>query len=209
MADFDEVSQEIATQDSVKDFVNRIGDGKVQTKKAFGIYILAIKSILKWCDTSKPLLAQMINHDGCKSQAQRSALTTALNDGIEKMTTTRNEIGNSIPNFNYVIGDIDNVEIRIAADFDNKTIAFKEEHREFYEHLDDKVQHLSDDISDLKFQLKFEVRIIDILRVQTELAEDYLSFDDDPKLHDDFHDIILEYIENLSAECNRYHKRHE
>lgn len=209
MAEFDEVSQQIAAQESVKDFVNTIDDGKVHTKNAFVLTTSARKSILKWCDSTIPHLNELINNGGCKSKVHRNRLESSLDNGVHKMLTTRNEISSSFPNFNSVEADIFMAQIRIAADFEKKTDEFKDNQREFFENLENKLQILGDDIRNLKMQLKLEVQAINDLKVQTELAEDYLSFDEDPALHEQLHHYIIKTAKRLINECNDYRNEHE
>lgn len=81
MADFNGVSQQIAAHDFVKDYVNSIDDGKLQTKNAFDKFTSGTKSVLKWCDFTIPHLDELIEDDG-ESQAQRNLLAATLTDGL-------------------------------------------------------------------------------------------------------------------------------
>lgn len=158
---------------------------------------------MEWCDSTTPLLSQLINtFDDSKSQA---VLLKTLDDGYQKMATARAEIGNNFLNLNRVDGAIDGTLVLIAADFDHRTVEFQNENREFYENFKYKVKHLDNGVSNFKLQLKFELRDITDMRVHTELVKEYLSFVDIPELRD----AILKSAEGLHAECASYRKKHQ
>lgn len=206
MASFDEVLQQFATQDSIKDVANQIDESKANTKTAFDLYTSAIKSILEWCGSTTPQLDQLINNEG-KSEAQRNALETNLEDGLQKMEASQNEIAEGMHTINYAIGHT--VPYQIAADFDNKTTEFKEEHREFYENLKTKIQNLNNDVSNLKTQFEIEIQIIGNLKIVSESIEGYLGLGNYLDHDDILRDIALKSINKLSVNCSRYRKRHE
>lgn len=210
LSGFDEVTRQIATQDSVKHFVNRIDHGKVLTKNALDTYTSATKMILKWCDSTTPALNQVINgNDDNKSISQLILLAPILKDGVQQMQTSQQEIIRSILNFNHVIGVIDRVLFRIAADFNKKTDEIKEKNRQFFENLENKIQYLDTDIDDLKLHLKLEVKTINSLEIQAAVTKGFLVFDEYPQLYDELRDDVLKSAERLNAECNGYRKRHE
>lgn len=94
---------------------------------------------------------------------------------------------------------------RIAADFNNKTIEFKEGHRKFYENLKTELNNLNTDVSNLKSQFQIEIQIIANLKLDSWTIDGFLGIYGNPGAHDRF----LESVEKLSADCNRYCKRLE
>lgn len=212
MTDFDDVSQQIATQDifGIQNLVNRIVHGKVHTKNVLVEYTSVTKTILEWCGSTTPLLNELINgNNDSKSHALKLRLTTSLSDGIHKMQTSQNKITDSISSFNNISGDVVTVQIHIASEFNNKTVEFQSENRKLYENLENTVKNLYADIDNVKTQLRFEVSNIADLKVHTELTKDYLYIGENPAIEGDFHDEIIESAKRLSAECNRYHNSHE
>lgn len=192
--------QEIAKQDFPKDLVQRIDESKVYTKNVIDRNTKSTKSILEWCDSTAPLLNQLISgNDG----STKSALATKLNEGIQKTSTMREEISYNNLNLNRISGTIVSVVVEIAADFDNKTIEFQKENHKLYEHLENKVQNLHSGLDELKSQMRTEVGNILDLRVHIENVKEYLNIDV-PELRDD----IRNSAEELNAKCVHYHEIH-
>lgn len=212
MNGFDDVSQQIATQDifGIDHLVNGIVHGKVHTKNVLATYSTATNSILNWCDSTTSLLNQLINgNNDSKSHDLKLRLTTILSDGVYKTHASQEKIIESISSFNNVIGEVVTVQIHIASAFGNKTIEFKKENRELYENLENKVKNLYTDIDDLKSQLRVDLINITDLKVRIELTKDYLAIGINPEIQGDFYDEIIESAKKLNSECSRYGKRHE
>lgn len=179
-----------------------IDESKVYTKNVIDRYTAAIKSILEWCDSAAPLLNHFVSGNDGSTQ---STLTTKLNDGIQKTSTTREEISYNNLNLNRVAGTITTVVVKIAADFDNKTIEFQKENHDLYENLEKKVQNLYSGLDELKSRMRQEVGNIVDLRVHIENVKEYISLNDIPELRD----TIRSSTESLKEQCARYHKIHE
>lgn len=184
----------------------RINNGKIRLEYALGIYNSTTKNVLQWCDSTTPILRQVINgSDAEKSQPLESLLASTLNDGVQIMSTARTVISFNNFNFRTVIRDIGNVLIRITADLDGKTVNFKEENRELYENLKNKIRILNNNVNNFKSQLRFEIVSIDDIRAQIGFLHTILALNVQSELRDE----ITSSIEKLIAECNGYHKRHE
>lgn len=193
MTDFDELRQEIATQDSFKDLVSLIDDGKRHIQNAFDITASAARDTLKWCDSTTPLLKRLINkNDGSKAQAQQNLLTfgKSSRDNIREIYRRESDLSE-------LVSDIRKALDRLAADFDRKTNEFKEANREFYKKLEKRFQNLKADISDLKSKLKVDTYSIDDLQICVDKTKGVL----DLQVHPDL-------LESIIGECNRYHKIH-
>lgn len=195
MTDFDELRQDIATHDFLRDLVNLIDNGKVLIHNAIEISTSATKNILDWCDSTTPFLNQLINNnDGSKSQVRESLSAPTLNDSSQ-------EIRKIISNLDNLVADIVSALVRIAADFESKTNDFRDANRESYENLEIKFQNLKTDIFDLKLQLRYEAHNIYDLQIQSGNAKDVLDLEKRPEFYEDI-------LESMIVECNRYHKRH-
>lgn len=197
MFDIDEVKQLIATQDSLKDFVSGLDDSKVRIKNAFDVYIPATKRILKWCESTLPLLNQIINDDG-PSRAQKNLLVNTLDSGIKKTWAAHEEFQNITLHFDNVIEVFDNLQPLVT------------ENSEFSTFQKNKVQNLHTDIANLKLQFEFEFEISGALEYQMQDTSIYLAltnniFNKYPNLHEAIH----ESIKKLIPVCNGYRKRHE
>lgn len=202
MTDFDEVIQEISTQDFLKDLANRINNGKEQIQNVFDIYSRVTKSIVDWCGSIRPLLQEFINgDDNLKSQAQKVLSETALNGSIHKIQALQQEVHNGITNLDNVIKDIVSVLSRISTDFDSKTNEFKEANREIYKNLEIKFQNLELNIKDLRTKLEFEIQDIYDLQIHTEGTKDVLASEVYPEFHDDI-------VESLKGDCRKYYTKH-
>lgn len=195
--DIDEVKQLISTQDALKDFVDGLDDSKVRIKNAFDGYIPATKRILKWCESTLPLLNQIINDDG-PSRAQKNLLVNTLEIGIQRTWAAHEEFQNITSNFDNVVEVFDHLLPRIA------------ENSEISTFQKNKVQNLNADIVNFKLQLEFEVQISGALEYQMQDTSIYLAltnnlFNKYPNLHENIH----ESINKLIPVCNIYRKRHE
>lgn len=192
MADFDEVKQQIAAQDSLKDFVNGLDDGKAQSKNTFDTYVSATKSILNWCNSATPLFDKLISEkdDGVPSQKEKKLLVTTLNDGKKLTWESLEKIRNSLPNLNNAIGAIVALLTQVAENESLKT----------------KVQNLDTDITNLKSQLKYEVQIMSSLELQMQETDVFITV---MNVYPEIYGKILASVERLLARCNYYRQRHE
>lgn len=202
MTDFDEVIQEIATQDFLKDLVNRIDNGKDRIQNVFDICSGVTKSIVEWCDLTTPYLYEFINdNDYLKSQAQKVLSATTLNGGTQKIQAIKQEVHNGISNLDNVVKDIASVLVRIATDFGSKTNEFKEANGEFYKNLEIKFQNLEVDTKDLRSKLEFEIQDINDLQIHTEETKDVLALEVYPEFYD-------EIIKSVMGDCRKYYTKH-
>lgn len=201
MTEFSEITQRIATQDSIKHFADYFDDGKVLIKNAFDECIPAITNILEWCDVTMPHMNQVINgNDDSQSQ-----VTTKLDDGVQKLRIAQKGISSSVSNFNPAIGSTGTLLYQIVAELKNKTNEITRENRQIYKYLKSKIKNLNTDATDFKLQFKDDMQIIADLRMQTENVQTFLSLHE----YSDFHDEIHESVEKLISQCNKYRRRYE
>lgn len=195
--DIDEVKELIATQISSKDIGNGLDDNKARIKHAFDVYIPATKRILKWCESTLPLLHQIIDDDG-PSRAQKNLLIGTLDNGIKRTMASNEEFQNITLSFDNVIEVFDKLMGQIV------------ENRNVSDFQKTKIQNLYNDIVNLKLQFEFEVQIGAAMEYQMQDTSIYLAlsnnlFNKYPNIHENIH----ESIKRLIAVCNSYRKRHE
>lgn len=194
--DIDEVKELIATQDSSKDIGNGLDDSKLHIKHAFDVYIPATKRISKWCESTLPLLHQIINEDG-PSRSQKNLLLGTLDNGIKRALVSLEELQNITLSYDNVIEVFDNLMGQIAENHNISDFQKK------------KVQNLYNDVANLKLQFELEVQITDAMEHHMQDTSIYLLltnnlFNKYPNLHETIH----ESIKRLIAAINSYRKRH-
>lgn len=205
LSDFDGVSQAVPAQNFPKDLENSIDNGKINAKNILNRYTVTMKSVMEWCDLATPLLNQFINSNGnSKSQAQKSLSNPTLFKGFFRMTEAWTEMDYE----KLKLSRLSETYLLLnstATDFYNETIKFKEENRELFENLENKIKHLNTDIEKFKLHLKFEMLDIDDFKLKIVNTRKYLKHVDIPELHAD----IRESVERLIAKCADFRKKHE
>lgn len=190
MADIDGVTQEIATQDSLKDLVSSFDVSKASIKSAFDTYVPAAKNILKWCESATPLFNQLIaNKDDGPSEKQNKLLVETLKDGIAHTWNSRQDMINSAATAYNMIGVFKTALTRITEN----------------ENLKNEVQNLNTDAVDLKSQFEFEIQMSGSLERQMQETNIFLSI---VNKHPEIYDEILASVERLLARCDGYRQRH-
>lgn len=160
---------------------------------------------MEWCDSTSPLLNRLFNdNDGSQYQARKILLISKLNDGIQKLSTARDEMSYNNLNLNRVAGAIITVANLIRSDFDNKTIEFQKENYEQYQNLENKVEHLYSKLNEFKSKMRNEIGHIYDLRGPIESCKTFLILDDIPDIRVDLHSSI----KSLDSECIRYRNEH-
>lgn len=201
MTDFDDVTQQIALQNSIEHFANSFDDGKVQLKRAFDLYIPAVTNVLEWCYEMTPLLNQLINaNDDNKPQ-----VAARLDDGMQKLQASQQALSSSISKFNPAIGSTGTLLYQIVAQLKNKTSEITRETRQIYRSLESKVKSLNADVTHFKSRFRDDGQSIADMRMQTENTQTFLSLNE----HADFLDDIRKNVKKLITQCKRFCKKHE
>ena len=102
-----------------------IGGIKTTMMNGMDAYFSASQNVYEWAGVATPLLNIYIKlfnqHTEEKAQTQRTLLLKVLDDSIAKMTEARKELERSSACFNEAGGQLESLNIRFDAEFDEKS----------------------------------------------------------------------------------------
>lgn len=157
MTDFDEIKQQIASQNTLKGAGSNIEEDKKRIKKGFQVYSESTHRVVEWCYKV--------------TTTRRTVTKTTYTSGLPVLQAAQDGIEKTMFKFNDVVGDVEKLHTKMRSDFDDKSAYIQTTNLPTFQNWDRKLQNLDDDITEIKEHMKDEMKLIGDLKVLAEKGE--------------------------------------
>lgn len=157
-------------------------------------YSMAMQLIYEFCELSPILLTTYFTFSSKSNEAapnlgtQKQILLRVLDDGIEQMNATQQNLVFGSLTFNDAAGILSSLYTRL--------------HNDFYDHLKSKVKQISNETATTKVQLDDEIRKVADLRIQLRNSQYVLPTNP-------LRDVFIESAHKLINHCEQYNRNNQ